>query len=143
MKLGELLERKGGHAVTVSETTSVGEAIRAMHDNKVGSVVIINNDAYPIGIFTERDVMRLCADGRGGNLNEMTISDYMTRDVEFGSPNDRVVDILNLMTERRFRRIPVVVDSKIVGVLSIGDLVKAKLEETEHDAEALREYIAS
>jgi CBS domain-containing protein len=143
MKLAQLLERKGGHAVTIDLTVSVAEAIRVMHENRVGSVVIASEDKKLLGIFTERDVMRLCANGKGGELADLPVKDNMTTDVVYGSPDDRVDDVLNLMTKRRFRRLPIVVDGKLVGVISIGDLVKAKMEETAHEAEVLREYIAS
>jgi CBS domain-containing protein len=143
MKLSALLERKGGQAVTIDLTVTVAEAIRVMHENRVGSVVIATADHKLLGIFTERDVMRLCANGKGGELAALPVKDYMTTDVVSGSPDDRVDAVLNLMTERRFRRLPIVVNDKLVGVISIGDLVKAKMEETAHEAEALREYIAS
>jgi CBS domain-containing protein len=143
MKLAELLERKGDRAVTIGQTASVAEAIRVMHENRVGSVVIADTDQQPLGIFTERDVMRLCADGKGGELTALSVKEHMTTDLVCGVPDDRVDAALNLMTERRFRRLPIVVDGKLVGVVSIGDLVKAKMEETAHEAEALREYIVS
>lgn len=143
MKLAELLQRKGGEAVTAPDSITINAAIKHMHEGKVGSVVIISEQNYPLGIFTERDVMRLCAEGKAMDFDKLVIRDYMTRDLTLGSPNDTVDSVLNLMTQGRFRRLPIVVDNQVVGVLSIGDLVKAKLEETEHDAEALREYIAS
>lgn len=143
MKLAQLLENKGGQAVTIEQSASVADAIRIMHDHRVGSVVIAVGDGEPLGIFTERDVMGLCANGKGGDLENLSVSDYMTEDVVLGSPDDNVDAILNLMTERRFRRLPVVVDGKLIGLISIGDLVKAKMEATAHEAEALREYIAS
>lgn len=143
MKLAQLLKNKGGHAVTIKPSASVADAIRAMHSHRVGSVVIPDEDGKPLGIFTERDVMGLCADNQGCELENLIVGDYMTTDVVVGSPDDQIDSILSLMTERRFRRLPIVVDGKLIGLVSIGDLVKAKLEETTHEAEALREYIAS
>lgn len=143
MKLADVLQRKGAHAVTVSTQASAADGVRTMYDNKVGSVLVTSGDGKLAGIFTERDVFHLCADGKGGQLAELPITSCMTAEVVVASPNDRVDEILTLMTSRRFRRMPVVVDDNIVGVLSIGDLVKAKLDETVDEAEALRQYIAS
>jgi predicted transcriptional regulator len=86
--------------------------------------------------------MRLYAEGKG-DFEMLLIKDCMTTNVILGRPEDRVTDVLSLMTEKRFRHMPVVQDGQIVGVISIGDLVKAKLEETAHEAQALREYITS
>lgn len=144
MKLSDLLAHKGGQAVTVTATSSVADAIRAMHENDVGSVLIIGDSGgIPLGIFTERDVMRLCANGKGAELDNVPINDCMTRDVVVGSPDDHIDEIMNVMTERRFRRMPVMADGELIGLVSIGDLVRAKLEETAQEAEALRSYIAS
>lgn len=143
MKLAELLAYKGSKAVTVTSGVSVAEAIRAMHVNRVGSVIIADADGLPAGIFTERDVMRLCAEGKGGALDDLNIADCMTHDVVVAGPDDRVDDILNLMTERRFRRMPVVQDNRLIGLVTIGDLVKARLQEATVEAQALREYISS
>lgn len=142
MKLGTILERKGPNAVTVNETSTVADAITLMDENRVGSVMIATDDNEPIGIFTERDVLSLCANGGCGDFQDILIKDHMTVDVVVGYPDDELDEMLGIMTSNRFRRLPIVIENKIIGLLSIGDLVKAKLEETEHDAEALREYIA-
>lgn len=142
MQLKDILKNKSGQPVTVPPTATVADAIRAMNDRKVGSVVIPNADGSPAGIFTERDVLNLCAEGIT-DFARMTIPPYMTCDIVTGSPSDKVSEVLALMTAKRFRHLPVVEEGVMVGVVSIGDLVKAKLEETTVEAQNLREYITS
>jgi len=140
--LTELLENKGKGAVTVPESASVAAAIRAMYESRVGSVLIPSASGTPVGILTERDIMRLCAEGKT-DFEHMMLKDYMTTNIILGKPEDRVHEVLILMTEKRFRHMPVVKDGQILGLISMGDLVKAKLEETAQEAQALREYITS
>ena len=143
MLLKEILNKKGGQPVTVPATATVADAIRAMHDHNVGSVVVPNADGSPAGIFTERDVLNLCAEGRT-DFAKMSIRPCMTCAMTTGKPAETVSEVLVIMTARRFRHMPVVDDGgKMIGVVSIGDLVKAKLEETAQEAQALREYITT
>ena len=142
MQLKQLLEKKGAGAVTLAQSVSVGEAIRTMYQHRVGSVLIASGSGTPLGIFTERDVMRLCAEGKS-DFDELSVKDHMTTELVLGKPEDQVTEVLGIMTEKRFRHMPVVQDGQIVGIVSIGDLVKAKLEETVQEAETLRNYIIS
>jgi CBS domain-containing protein len=142
MLLKDILKNKGGQPVTVPSTATVADAIRAMNDHKVGSVMIPNADGSPAGIFTERDVLNLCVEGRT-DFAKMSIRPCMTCDIITGKLDDKVSDVLGIMTAKRFRHMPVVEDGIMVGVVSIGDLVKAKLEETAVEAQNLREYITS
>ncbi|MDG4596921.1 MAG: CBS domain-containing protein [Candidatus Contendobacter sp.] len=143
MQLKEILSKKGGQPVTVPTTATVADAIRAMTEHKVGSVMIPNADGSPAGIFTERDVLNLCAEGRT-DFAKMSIRPCMTCDMTTGKPSETVSEVLAIMTAKRFRHMPVVDDDgKLIGVVSIGDLVKAKLEETAQEAQALREYITT
>jgi len=143
MKLADLIANRKDPAITVEADASVAKAIQIMHDSHVGSVIIPSEQGKPLGIITERDVMRLCAEGKGGELDKISVQDCMTANVVCGSLSDTVDEALNLMTNRRFRRLPIIDNNTLVGLLSIGDLVKAKLEETAQEAQALREYIAS
>jgi len=142
MQLKEILKTKGGQPVTVLASASVADAIHAMSEHKVGSVIIPNADGSPAGIFTERDVLKLCAEGRT-DFAKMSIRPCMTCDMTTGKPEDSVSEVLAIMTAKRFRHLPVVEDGKMVGMVSIGDLVKAKLEETAQEAQSLRDYIHS
>lgn len=142
MQLKQLLEKKGAGAVTVAASVSVGAAIRTMYQHRVGSVVIQADNGIPVGILTERDVMCLCAEGKT-DFDNMSLEDCMTTKLVVGKPEDKVTEVLGIMTTKRFRHIPVVENGQLVGLVSIGDLVKAKLEETAQEAEALRNYITS
>ena len=142
MQLKEILKKKGGQPVTVPATATVADAIRAMKEFRVGSVMIPNADGSPAGIFTERDVLNLCADGLT-DFARMSIRPYMTCDITTSKLEDTISEALAVMTAKRFRHLPVIEGYVMVGVVSIGDLVKAKLEETALEAKVLREYITT
>ncbi len=140
MKIKQLLDKKGSNAVTVTIGTSVATAIRTMYQHHVGSVVVTETQNKPLGILTERDVMRLYAQGQS-DFENLPIEHCMTTEVVIGHLDDDVDTVLAMMTERRFRHLPILHEDTLVGVISIGDLVKAKLEETSYEARALRDYI--
>ena len=140
--LKEILKNKGGQPVTVPEASTVGSAIRTMNTHRVGSVMVQGPDGEPIGILTERDIVRLYAEGEG-DFETMLDTDWMTPEVTTGQPEDSVSEILAIMTVKRFRHLPVIEETRMVGVISLGDLVKAQLEEIAFEAKVLREYISS
>ncbi len=142
MKLEEVLSAKGRRVVTVPAKSSVADAIRTMHAEKVGAVLVPDAEGCPVGIFTERDVVRLYADG-DRDLDTLAVESRMTCSIVVGRLSMSVDEALGLMNERRFRHLPVVEDGRLLGLVSIGDLVKVKLEETAQEAQALRAYIAS
>ena len=142
MKLKDVLAAKGRRVVQVSAKSSVADAIRAMHAENVGSVMVPDAEGCPVGIFTERDVVRLYAEG-DRDFDKLPVGARMTCSVVIGRLSMSVDEALGLMTERRFRHLPVVEDGKLLGLVSIGDLVKVKLNETAQEAQALRAYIAS
>jgi len=142
MNLKEILKTKGHRVVTVSAKSSVADAIRAMHAEKVGAVMVPDAEGCPVGIFTERDVVRLHADGER-DFDALAVETRMTCSLVVGRLSMPVDEALGLMTERRFRHLPVVEDGKLVGLVSIGDLVKVKLGEAAEETQALRAYIAA
>ncbi|MEE4377243.1 MAG: CBS domain-containing protein [Candidatus Competibacteraceae bacterium] len=142
LKIKQLLEKKGSNAVTIAESASVMAAIHTMHQHGVGSVIIPSASGEPIGILTERDIIRLYAEGRIA-FDTLLVKDCMTTGLILAKPDDEVTEVLTVMTQRRFRHMPVVQEDQIIGVISIGDLVKAQLEETAEEARALRDYINS
>jgi CBS domain-containing protein len=142
MRLKDVLAAKGRRVVKVSAKSSVADAIRIMHDENVGSVMIPDAEGCPVGIFTERDVVRLYAEG-DRDFDKLPVGLRMTCSVVVGRLAMQVDEALALMTERRFRHLPVVEDGELVGLVSIGDLVKSKLNETAEEAQALRNYISS
>jgi CBS domain-containing protein len=142
MKLKDVLAAKGHRVVTVSAKSSVADAIRTMQREKVGAVMVPDAEGCPVGIFTERDVVRLYADG-DRDFDGLAVGARMTCSVVLGRLSMPVDEALGLMTERRFRHLPVVEDGKLLGLVSIGDLVKMKLSEAAEEAQALRAYITS
>jgi CBS domain-containing protein len=142
MKLKDVLAAKGRRLVTVSAKSSIADAIRTMHAEKIGAVLVPDAEGCPVGIFTERDVVRLHASGER-DFETLAVEARMTCSIVAGRLAMSVDEALGLMTERRFRHLPVVEDGKLLGLVSIGDLVKVRLEETAQEAQALRAYIAS
>jgi CBS domain-containing protein len=142
MRLKDVLAGKGRRVVTVSARSSVADAIRRMHAENVGSVMIPDAEGCPVGIFTERDVVRLYAEG-DRDFDQLPVGSRMTCSVVVGKLSMSVDEALGLMTEHRFRHLPVVENGELVGLVSIGDLVKMKLNETAEEAQALRAYISS
>jgi len=143
MNLKEVLAAKGrNRVVTVSAKSSIADAIRTMHAEKVGAVMVPDAEGCPVGIFTERDVVRLYADG-DRDFDKLPVEARMTCSVVVGRLSMPVDEALGLMTDRRFRHLPVVEDGKLLGLVSIGDLVKVKLDETAQEAQALRACITS
>ena len=142
MTLEDVLAAKGRRVVSVSAKSSIADAIRTMHAEKVGAVLVPDAEGCPVGIFSERDVVRLYADG-DREFESLTVEARMTCSLVVGRLSMAVDEALGLMTERRFRHLPVVENGRLLGLVSIGDLVKVRLEETAQEAKALRAYISS
>ncbi|MHB8406396.1 MAG: CBS domain-containing protein [Gammaproteobacteria bacterium] len=142
MRLADVLDSKGWETVVTHENVTATEAVKLMCDKHVGAVVITNAKGQVGGILTERDFLRRYAE-HGNKLGDLKISWLMTHDVETATPDASVDEVLNIMTNKRFRHMPVVRGGKLVGIVSIGDLVKAMLQEKLQEAKSLREYITS
>jgi len=142
MNLGDILKQKGGDTITVGPSTSVSDAIRLMSESRVGSVMVVSEDGDALGIFTERDVLNLLA-ARGEGAGAVQVDEVMTRKLVVAEPGTKIDQTLAAMTDNRCRHMPVLDQGKVLGVVSIGDLVKAKLEEMEFEVESLREYISA
>jgi CBS domain-containing protein len=142
MRLSDVLDSKGWETVVTRENVSAAEAVKLMCDKHVGAVVVTGAEGQVGGILTERDILRRYAEF-GSKLGELPVSRIMTRRVETAAPDASVDEVLNIMTDKRFRHIPVVRGGKLVGIVSIGDMVKAMLQEKVQEAESLRQYITS
>lgn len=139
MKIDEILGRKGRGVVTISETQTVLDAVRVLVDRNIGSLVVTEGPR-PTGILTERDVLRVTSRAPEA-LGSIPVGDAMTRDMITASPGDRLRAMMDTMTEKRIRHLPVVDDGELVGIISIGDLVNACRVEVEAENSHLREYI--
>lgn len=139
MKIGDVLRTKGHEVATIARTQTVLAAARVLVDRNIGSLVV-TEDARPVGIFTERDILRLTA-RRPEELDEIEIGDVMTKDVITASSDDTVVAVMDVMTENRIRHVPIMSDDELAGIVSIGDLVNACRETAESENSQLRQYI--
>lgn len=141
MHVETILQAKGTLVYTLPETASLAEAVSLLNTHNIGALVITGADGIA-GILSERDVVRRL--GRDVAISmERAVAEVMTRSVVSCGRATEIAEIMDLMTAHRVRHIPVMEGRELVGIISIGDVVKAKIEEIEHDAEALREYIAS
>lgn len=141
MFVSQILKTKGGKVFTVSPTLTVADAAALLHERQVGAVVVMDDQEKVVGILSERDLVRVIAVGGAAALPGL-ICDCMTRNVLFAAPNETVDVLLERMTDRRIRHLPVCEGTRLVGIVSIGDLVKWKIAETEAEAEDLKAYIA-
>lgn len=139
MKVNDLLATKGRDVATVGGETMIVDAIDAMSKRHIGALVILDGDTVT-GIFSERDLVRGLAENGHECLNS-PVSTMMTRKVLTCSGDDTIQYLMELMTENRFRHLPVIEDGKLAGIVSIGDVVKERLREAVSEAEAMRDYI--
>jgi CBS domain-containing protein len=142
MQVSQLLKAKGDMVFTAAPEDTVAEVAAMLHARKVGAMVIVHGEREVAGIVSERDIVRVVAELGPAGL-ECPISQCMTRDVIYAGLGETVDSLMERMTDRRIRHLPVVVGRHLAGIISIGDLVKSKIAETEAEAEGLRAYIAA
>jgi CBS domain-containing protein len=140
MRIAEVLRNKGTDVATVGPSATVTELIAALAAHNVGALPVVEGENL-VGIVSERDVVRRLNDG-GPSLLDATVSHIMSTGVTTCAPGDDVADIAAVMTTGRFRHLPVLVDGKLAGIVSIGDLVKARIDVLESERTQLRNYIA-
>lgn len=138
-RLSDILDKKGRDVVTVRPDGTVLEAMRVLVHHRIGSVVVTDGDEVQ-GILTERDILRIGAESPDA-LGSTPVADAMTRELVTGEDGDSVEHAMTVMTERRIRHLPIVHDGEIRGMVSIGDLVKSCLQETEEENRHLKRYI--
>jgi len=136
MKIETILTTKGSNVFTVRTTQPVRDAVVLLVRHNIGAVVVLNDAGELRGILSERDVIRAVA--RDENLTVLTVGDLMTRQVIIGEPGDDATAVLHTMTEKRFRHLPVLDQGRLIGIVSIGDLVKLQLDEYQGEIETLK-----
>ncbi|MCW2633231.1 MAG: hypothetical protein JWR88_2193 [Pseudonocardia sp.] len=141
MLVADVLRAKGPVVATVTQDTVVAGVLAVMAEQRVGAVVVVDEEAV-VGMVWERDVVRYLHE-RGAALIESPISEIMNTDVVSCVLSDQVDDIMRTMTERRIRHLPVVIDGELRGIVSLGDLVKARIDELEADRAHLQSYIST
>jgi CBS domain-containing protein len=142
MTIAKILGGKGGAIMSVSPTETLQSAAARLTNLKVGALVALDEGGKLVGILSERDVVRICAQ-RGADAMTTLVADAMTKNVLTATPQDGIDSAMARMTDRRIRHLPVLDGDSLVGVVSIGDLVKAKIDEALADADAMRAYIAT
>jgi len=142
MQVQTILNAKGSEVTTVSPASSVRELATLLREKRIGAVVVSSNGSSIEGIVSERDIVRQLTDF-GPKFLSVKVREIMTKDVLSCSPTDTVDNCMELMTGRRIRHLPVAVAGKLTGLVSIGDIVKAKMDEIRLEAESLKQYIAS
>ncbi len=141
MRIADLLRHKGSDVATVPPGISVAGLLEDLARHNVGAVVVCDDAGAVVGIVSERDVVRQLNE-RGAELLRAPVSEIMTTTVVTCEPSESVNSLASIMTERRIRHMPVVTGGNLVGIVSIGDVVKSRIEQLESDREQLESYIA-
>ena len=142
MKVANILEHKGGAVYAVKMGDTVADAVSVLNEHNIGAVIVTDNDGVIAGILSERDVVRKLG-ARGASVMSMTVSECMTPSPYTCSPHSTVNELMEEMTQKRIRHLPVMNAGAVIGVVSIGDVVKRKILLAEQEAKALKEYIAA
>jgi CBS domain-containing protein len=139
MRIADVLRNKGAAVATISPDTTVTELLAGMAEHNIGAMIVTSSEGL-VGIVSERDVVRRLNE-RGAGLLEQPVSDIMTTVVVTCSPGDSIDDLTALMTENRVRHVPVIDQGRLAGIVSIGDVVKRRMEELKAEQEQLQTYI--
>jgi CBS domain-containing protein len=142
MNVETIVKRKGATVATIRPDATIADAASILRQKEIGAVVVSENGRQVDGILSERDIVHALAE-QGAALLSMTVSSLMTRRVYTCSLDDNMADLARLMTDRRIRHLPVVEAGDLRGIVSIGDVVKNRLDEVEHEASSLREFIVN
>ncbi|VAV93878.1 CBS domain protein [hydrothermal vent metagenome] len=142
MNAANILLTKGSDAFGVPSTASLQEAAQMLDEKKIGAVLVKDEKDRICGVLSERDVARQVA-RKGGAALQRPVTDCMSRKVITAHPNDTLNDLMNTMTDRRIRHLPVVENGTLMGMISIGDVVKHKINEAEAEAKAMHNYISA
>ncbi|MBE7217763.1 MAG: CBS domain-containing protein [Caulobacteraceae bacterium] len=141
MLISQILRTKGDMVFTIAPAASLADACALLRERRVGALVVREGAGPVLGILSERDVVRAAAEGAAAL--HRPVRDCMTGEVVFADPSEAVDALLERMTDRRFRHLPVCQGDRLMGIVSIGDLVKAKIDATQAEADGLKAYIAA
>lgn len=140
MSVAHILKEKGSEVVSIASDASIAEAVDLLARHRIGALIVSDGRGAVAGILSERDIVRgLARDGEA--LLAERVDEVMTREVVTTSPGEGIGRVRELMTQGRFRHLPVIEDGRLVGVVSIGDVVKHRIREAELEASALKDYI--
>jgi CBS domain-containing protein len=139
MNIAHVLARKGVKVITISPEHTVRQALAILAEHNIGALVVVDDRHHPVGILSERDIVREAA--RSETLFARRVAELMTRELIVGVAEDDLKVVLNTMTERRIRHLPVVEKGKLVGIVSIGDVVKAERDQYEGLVDTLQQQV--
>ena len=142
MILSDLLRQKSNDIFKIKSTASIADAAIALTDKKIGALLVEDDSGKIAGIISERDIVGGMGP-HGADLHDVPVSELMTTKLIKCAPNDTVLEAMAMMTDRRIRHLPVFDGDDLVGLISVGDLVKCRISEVQAEAEAMRQYIAS
>jgi len=141
MTVAAILKHKGRHVVTVAPTATIAEVTQVLSEKRIGAALVQDSADQLLGIVSERDIVRSLA-ANGARTLEMTAGQLMTRALKTATPHTTVAQAMHEMTVGRFRHMPVIDRGALVGVISIGDVVKARIMQQDHEVESLKTYVA-
>lgn len=141
MKLAQILRHKGSEVATVRPERPILEVVAELRQRGIGAVVVTDDAERMVGIVSERDIVHALAD-KGADLTKLTVADLMTSNVQTCTPDHDVNFVMQKMTEGRFRHIPVLENGWLTGIISIGDVVRARMDELENERAQLQRYIS-
>jgi CBS domain-containing protein len=142
MLVSHILREKGRDVLAIPPQATLFEAARVLTLNQIGALLVHDGRGALTGIISERDIVRALAE-EGASAMALTVSQRMTKDVATCEENDTIAEIMETMTRCRFRHMPVIDSGRVVGLISIGDVVKIRMAETLREAQALKDYIAA
>jgi len=140
MNVKAILAAKGGDVVTIEPTANLATAVKLLAERRIGALVVLGPDRDVAGILSERDIVRAIA-SQGAAVLGALVAEVMTRKVVTCNEAETISGVMERMTIGKFRHVPVIEQGRLLGIMSIGDVVKYRLEEIEHDAAALHDYI--
>jgi CBS domain-containing protein len=140
MHVAAVIKRKGSSVVSITPDRTIADAANLLTENRIGAVLVMDSNESIHGIISERDIIRALSKYGADALNRREET-LMTREVQQCSPKDTIAEVMTTMTTQRFRHLPVVEEGKLLGMISIGDVVKQRLDETELEVETLRGYV--
>ena len=141
MTVKAILSSKGRTVVTIEPTATIEDAIGTLTRHNIGALVVLGPEQRVIGVLSERDIVRALADQGAAGVLKNPLAQVMTRNVSTCLEADKVGALMEQMTNGKFRHVPVLEGGRLVGIISIGDVVKHRLHEMERDQEAMRDYI--
>jgi CBS domain-containing protein len=140
MTVNDILSQKGNQVLTIEPAATLAAAVQMLAQRRIGALLVTGADHRIVGIISERDIVRVLGE-KGTVVLGAPVADVMTRKVVTCARNETIAEIMERMTGGKFRHVPVVEHGRLVGIVSIGDVVKARLSELEYEQDALREYI--